>query len=531
VACRAPLLAPVAFAAAAAAEPLASRAVVLSGDPAPGVPNATFASFSGTPVVNDDGRVAFNAALSEAPTAGIWTDVPGELVRVAYDTQPAPGTSAFFTGLSTKGLLLSDEGEVAFRAELAGEGVDPSNSHGIWVTSGGVLQLAARNGGPAPGLPPGTYGMQLADPVVLGGNSNLVFLSNTAVDPPSESYTGVYSGAWGAIDLAARTDDPGEVSSGFSGFSAPFEINDEDVLSVRASVFTPDGPRQGIYTGLTGGLFATVVSRAPVDDLPGAYYGPQLGALGLDNSNVVAFENRLVDANGSLLPNPSTLWVFDAQGKGLVAREGDPLPGTPGVTLGQFTGRMVLDDTGQVLFVATLYGTGVDSTNNECLMSWSRARGLERLVRLGDPAPGVPGATVAAFGTSPVANGFGQWAIHATLNVLPSSILLGGSPGLAPYLIYRQGTNFLARPGVTLNLAVTLPALLPSGGSDGRGRSLNDRGEIVVRSSYVTNDPIPVGGTGIFVLAMPPAPLFAENFENGSLCGFSSATGGDPCGP
>jgi hypothetical protein len=79
----------------------------------------------------------------------------GEPTLVARRGDSAPGVSggATFSDLHNPGL--NTAGQIAFRADLTGTGIDGTNDRGIWATdSTGTLQLVARRGDPievAPG--------------------------------------------------------------------------------------------------------------------------------------------------------------------------------------------------------------------------------------------------------------------------------------------------------------------------------------------------------------------------------------------
>ena len=47
--------------------------------------------------------------------------------------------------------MLNDAGQVAFRANLTGSGVDSTNYQGVWSEGSGSLALVARTGSQAPG--------------------------------------------------------------------------------------------------------------------------------------------------------------------------------------------------------------------------------------------------------------------------------------------------------------------------------------------------------------------------------------------
>ena len=124
------------------------RAVVLQGDPAPGVAAATFTSFptsSGHPVCDAVGHVAF-AALTSAGPGGLWTDASGALALLALGGASVPWYPGTGTLNSVGQPILSDNGLVA----LSGTALTPAALNGLWIAGGGGVSLAAGTGVPAP---------------------------------------------------------------------------------------------------------------------------------------------------------------------------------------------------------------------------------------------------------------------------------------------------------------------------------------------------------------------------------------------
>ncbi len=142
--------------------------VTRAGNVAPGANGAIFFNrgsdeFSSHPVLNSAGKTAFRGRLSgtevdNSNRFGIWSEGGGTgLDLVARDGDAAPGTSSGvnFSGLGSNFFInpvLNDAGQIAFRGDLTGIGVNGSNSAGIWSEGGGTgLALVAREGDEAPG--------------------------------------------------------------------------------------------------------------------------------------------------------------------------------------------------------------------------------------------------------------------------------------------------------------------------------------------------------------------------------------------
>ena len=136
--------------------------VVREGDPAPGTgAGIVFALSLGTSfALSEAGHVAFNPILAgpgitASNDLGIWIhDGASGLALVAREGDAAPGMPgvvyASLAPFPTNGPDPNDvngAGDVAFPAQLAGPGIDPSNDHAIFVREAtGTLRVAAREG-------------------------------------------------------------------------------------------------------------------------------------------------------------------------------------------------------------------------------------------------------------------------------------------------------------------------------------------------------------------------------------------------
>ncbi len=178
-------------------------------------------------------------------------------------------------------------------------------------------------------------------------------------------------------------------------------------------------------------------------------------------------------------------------------------PGTPsGVNYGNLflTGIPVLNNAGQTAFVANLTGTGVDNTNN--LGIWLEESGILKLVsRRGNQAPGTPGGVnFASIGSGFVLNDAGQIAFLAALtgSGVDSTNDLGiwatdRSGDLQ--LVAREGDLLEVAPGDFRTISAFYETLnsRSTGNSDGRRSQFNNRGQLVFRASFTD------GTQGIFV--------------------------------
>jgi uncharacterized protein YjbI with pentapeptide repeats len=194
--------------------------VARTGDVAPGVPGGVnfglnYALELFEPVLNNAGQTAFYGGLTDG-TVGLWSQGSGNLALVARDGNPARGTPNgvnlsfavlrdFFPGLPK----LNDAGQVAFLANVTGEGVDNTNDWGMWSQTNGNLEIVARGGNPAPGLPDG---VNYDSFFFQGGFNNagqsafFAFVTGEGVDPSNDQ--GIWSEGSGGLALVARSGLP-----------------------------------------------------------------------------------------------------------------------------------------------------------------------------------------------------------------------------------------------------------------------------------------------------------------------------------
>ena len=164
-------------------------------------------SFAST-VLNNSGQIAFAAVVNDGihtNSQGIWSQRLGLLSLVAGSETHAPGTPLEVKFAGFGGLVLNDSGRTAFKAELGGDGVDPSNDEGIWSEGAGPLTLIARQGHQAPGMPAGVSYDVFGFPVIndYGHIAFYGFVSGNG------SYNqGVWSEGSGGLALVARGGEP-----------------------------------------------------------------------------------------------------------------------------------------------------------------------------------------------------------------------------------------------------------------------------------------------------------------------------------
>ena len=204
--------------------------VAVTGEPAPGTGGLNFECLvTFLPALSESGIVAFSAwpdgADNCAGDQGIWVGVPGNVALAARTGDPAPGTIAeSFTSLYDPFVNVS--GDIAFSGRI------DSFSSGLWAGSLGNLELAVRNGDPAP------------------GTAGLLF-----------NYTGLYSyGDLGVVSIygIARDFAGGEQSgiwSGMPGLLEPVLLSGDAAPGTNGQLFAdvyPNSTSDGRWAGCVG---------------------------------------------------------------------------------------------------------------------------------------------------------------------------------------------------------------------------------------------------------------------------------------
>ncbi len=129
------------------------KLLVRGGEAAPGTePGVNLSGFSTSLSISNAGEVAFVGFLSGTTVdfdnrEGIFTILGDKFELVARTGNAAPNTELGVEFIDFTSPALNDLGQVAFLAQLTGNGVDSTNDRGIFATDpAGNLKLVAREG-------------------------------------------------------------------------------------------------------------------------------------------------------------------------------------------------------------------------------------------------------------------------------------------------------------------------------------------------------------------------------------------------
>ncbi|MEM9753102.1 MAG: choice-of-anchor tandem repeat NxxGxxAF-containing protein [Planctomycetota bacterium] len=517
----------------------AFRTVALSGTPAPGMPEGvTFFRFE-NPAINNAGQVAFDGSLDGPDVTvftprieGIWSEGAGAIgspALIARTGSQAPGRpdGVNFTDFGYP--VINAAGQTAFRGFLSAGGLS-LDGDGVWSEGAGSIgraALVAGAGDQAPGAAPGVVFTAFDNPV-LNAAGQTAFRG--VVDGPGIiplfNNEGVWSEAAGAIGNPTLINPGGTPAPGAPEgvnfiFSTPPSINAAGETAFTAAL-GGDGVTRlnniGVWSETTGSIGSPALAARKGDFAPGT-----TGFARFDNFSSPALNDAgqitffaLLDGPDIETTNDSGLWSEAAGSLGnpaLIAREGDPAPGTAdGVNYWRLSG-FVLNAAGETAFKSQLIGPGVDTTNDSGV--WSEAAGSigspALVARAGTQAPGTPdGVNFLVFST-PSLNAAGQIAFEGILTGTEVDDdndrgIWASEPNGELTLVVRNGDQFDVSDTAVPDLRTIASANLvaASGNQGGQPSLFNDAGELVFRARFTD------GSEGIFVATIPePAAALA----------------------
>ena len=479
------------------------RTVALSGQPAPQTSyDVAFANFE-APVLNRFGQTAFKAFLSgtglnSANDSGIWSEGYGDhnLNLVARAGSQAAGVSDggnySFLGLP----VLNGNGQTAFNANLIGIGVDDSNNVGIWFEHSSGLKLIARRGDQAPGTPSGVLFNGLAPPV-LNDAGQTAFWAGLIGPGLTLTSTGFWSEGSGTLDLVVRAGDyalgtPSGVK--YSGFVDSPVLNAAGqiaFLGLLSGSNVDSSNNRGIWSETFNDLELVARQGNPAPGTSGEASFFRVYSPVINTSGHIAFAANLTH---SILG----IWSGGFDNLKPVVLTRTQAPGTPEGTQFFSVGSPVINSVGRISFWAALTGGDVSTANNEGIWSEAGHSGeVLLLARKGSHAAGTPtGTTYYAF-DPPVINSAGQTAFLSTLsgtgvNFTNDLGIWGTAPSGTVQLVVRSGDLLEVAPS-DFRTIQSVSFVANSGNEDGRRSGFNDSGQLVFAARFTD------GSSGVFV--------------------------------
>ncbi len=344
-----------------------------------------FAGFPGPPTINLPGLFAFKGHIQSGSTFHdtLWVEkpAPAGLAIVAREGQPAPGVpgasfGAIFVHAGYDPLLLDDSGRALFVGRLTGGGVTAANDTGLWFYDGNAATLVAREGDQIPGLPAGHF---YADNFLVSsfaGLGNGVFVFFASDGNPVTPIVGLWSNHSGSVQplILGGGSAPGLAGDETLTNCCTFRINTNNQVAFSALIRKNDGINpvsifKGVWISNAQGTFQLA---ARSDQQPPAFRVPDVQIF-TDGGHVFG-----VDEIGRL-------GRVTTGGLTIIARPDDPAPGAgAGVLFSSMGGGIAANVKGQVAFGAVLKGTGVNLTNDRGLWALDDKFQLVKVAREGD---------------------------------------------------------------------------------------------------------------------------------------------------
>jgi hypothetical protein len=473
------------------------------------------------PVLNDAGQTAFYGATTDGGL-GLWSEGSGSLAPVARSGDHAPGTPSGvnfdFDGL-VETPVLNNAGHTTFRSYLSGAGVTSDNEFGVWSEGPGGLELRARRGSQAPGLPLGVnHGYTCC--TGLNDTGQIAFASLlSGIGVNSSNDGSVWSDVSGNLALIARTGSqaPG-LPSGvtFNSLFNTGSINDAGQIAFAAGLSNQGSmyKQDSIWLYNSGSVTPLLVRGEHPPGTPAGMTYELFGFWPVLNEAGQVLTGVLLAGSGVDASNELAVYLSDAAGnEKLILRSGDQAAGAPpGVvfyaTLETGLLEGMLNDRGQVSIGQHLAGAGVDVTNDFAIWATDSTGALQLIAREGDQLEVAPGdfRTISELdrtdhsansnGWPSAFNNVGQVAFWARFTdgsqgvfvsnkvaTVPGDFNFDGTVDAADYVVWRSGLGTLYSPshyniwrtnfgsslgsgsGATLPSAAPLSAAVPEPGN------------------------------------------------------------------
>lgn len=506
--------------------------VALTDEQAPGMPQGVIFDELGWPDINAAGHTAFTAVFAgpgviQTNDRTLWSDRSGMLAQVAREGAQAPDLPMMVVYEHFGTPILNDAGRLAFEAHLSGIGVSFDNDEAVFSEgASGVLGLVTREGTQAAGTPANVNHSGINPPVF--NNDGRVLFSGGLTGPGVDfsNNVGIWTGYPGSVQLVAR--EANQAPDLPAGVTIEYGSSDiEPVLGgTNQCVFFAGLDGVGVNTGNDNVIYAGPVGVSTVvvregEPAPGAPGGVNIGVLlkpATNESGATAFQAFLTGA-----VDPSNDRAIFSEGSSgmldLLARKGDQAPGAAQGVLFSYLYQPLLCADGSAAFQGQLTGTGVDDTNDEFIGS-DNTGALGFVAREGDEAPGAgadvvfAGDAVAmqpAFGAMAM-NGIGQMVFQARVegpgvDATNNMGIWQHDPVVGLRLIVRHGDSIEVAPGDS-RIVQNVYFAYGSGGSDGRACPLNDTGQFAFWAWFTD------GSQGVFVTTDSDGDGTVDAFDN-----------------
>jgi hypothetical protein len=310
---------------------------------------------------------------------------------LALDWESIPGSSRRFRTFGAYGV--NPSGDIAFGAGVS-EG--SGNDSGLFEISNAKLTSLVLPDQPVPGRP-GMVFRQTGGPAGINSAVDVAFIGNFASPGATIYEGGVFVASGGAIQKIAdgQTLLPGSTNQYLCCYSSP-HVNDRGDVSFEAKIlYNNASVSSGIFLMSQNVLSSVALSSGTL----------MLGSMN-NNGDIV------YNGNGSL-------FLYSNGSIKTIATVGQAIPNTT-LTVNAYTSS--IDDLQEVVFTNVNYYfcNFCSQIVGYAIARWT-AGTLAKVVAVGDPIPGISGATLASFDI------FSQPRINPTGVLVPGGMAFAGS--------------------------------------------------------------------------------------------------------
>ena len=154
---------------------------------------------------------------------------------------------------------------------------------------------------------------------------------------------------------------------------------------------------RALYTASTGGG-TTMVSRGgdPAPGTDASFFTCNRVFCSINDAGRVLIQAQIEGGSATDNSNNNGYWTGTPGNLVLVARAGDPAPGTQGARFGSLIGQAdAFNDLGQIVFLADLIGGDAKANlNDRGMYAWDPVKGLFLLGRAGEQLDVAPGSSI-----------------------------------------------------------------------------------------------------------------------------------------
>ena len=487
-----------------------------SGGVVPGPSGLIYSYVFDLPLVADDGTVFFRTTLDGGDVTGNANNralflgkTAADVTMLARSSDPAPGLDGLFLvkpdgtdGIQT-GYRFSPDGRTFWSSYLSGPGVAATNDSAMFGGPAGSQSFFFREGDVAPGTGGAVFSGNTFTSTqfsAINRSGAVMFQSNLAGSGVTFSNNqALFAGDPAALAVVVRRGDtvlPGVTASTFTTSQFSLDTSGRVLYNVNlggAGVNSGNDASLWVYTPGSGStLLVREGQIAP--GTAGATFNNDANtwqpSVSVNGFNGGWYEFTAVLQGGDAIPGVNDFALYAGTTSGsltLVARNGDPAPGTDAVFDGFLNEGSFVNSSGAILTVVNLRGGTTNASNNMAVYvatptgipaapyAWSL------VVRAGDPAPGAPGDIFGpSFYQQMAFNDSGQAIFNLSL-IGPDVIEAYNTTGMwgwdrtkGVFMLARSGDLVEVSPGYFLTASTF--GYVANGNTDGSASGLSKNG-------------------------------------------------------